>query len=63
METITIDENLNDYSNGGMSIPHAAFGFVARLATGLFGFRGPKSLTNSMDATSQDQTALQNGLE
>lgn len=63
METITLDENLNDYSNGGMSIPRAAFGFVARLATGLFGFRGSKSLTNSMDATSQDQTALQNGLE
>ena len=58
-----IVENLNDYSNGGMSTPRVAFGFVARLATGLFGFWGSKRLTNSMDATSQDQTALQNGLE
>ena len=34
-----------------------------RVFTGLFGFWGSKNLTNSMDATSQDQTSLQNGLE
>lgn len=63
METLPSVENLNDCSNGGMSIPRAAFGFVARLATGLLGFRGSKSLSNTMDESSQEQTTLQNGLE
>ena len=63
METLPLYENLKDYSNGGMSIPRATFGFVARLATGLLGFRGSKTLSNTMDASSQEKTTLQNGLE
>lgn len=63
MGTITSDENLNDSSNGGMSLPRAAFGLVARFASGLLGFRGSKSSSNTMDANSQEQTTLQNGLE
>eukprot|EP00253_Pinus_taeda_P036174 PITA_36174 len=46
-----------------MSLPRAAFGFVARFASGLLGFRGSKSSSNTMDANSQEQTTLQNGLE
>eukprot|EP01018_Ginkgo_biloba_P018614 Gb_29475 [translate_table: standard] len=51
------EENLLQKTEGSLSIPRAAFGFVARLATGLLGFRGSRRLLDTSNSSSQEQAS------
>eukprot|EP01018_Ginkgo_biloba_P000173 Gb_40831 [translate_table: standard] len=59
---VDLDDHSHQCNDGGLSISRAAFGFVARLATGLLGFRGSKSLSD-MNSSSEGQASQKHALE
>eukprot|EP00252_Welwitschia_mirabilis_P011751 TRINITY_DN2615_c0_g1_i2.p1 TRINITY_DN2615_c0_g1~~TRINITY_DN2615_c0_g1_i2.p1 ORF type:complete len:951 (+),score=252.41 TRINITY_DN2615_c0_g1_i2:255-2855(+) len=51
------DDKANDQVNDKISLPRAAFGFMARLATGLLSFRNSKASSNTPEANDENQSS------
>lgn len=56
-------EILCQQNEGSLSIPQAAFGFVARIASGLLQFRGSRRMSDTSNLSSQECASQKDNLE